>query len=65
MTGTNMEAYKRLSAIEGLDITASGGISSMDEIFALKDLVHSAILGKALYTGALDLKECVKAGEGA
>ena len=64
MTGTNMEAYRRLSEIEGLDITASGGISSMEEIYALKDIVHSAILGKALYTGALDLAACVKAGEG-
>ena len=63
MTGTNMEAYKKLSEIEGLAITASGGISSEEEIIALKDIVHSAILGKALYTGALDLASCVKLGE--
>ena len=64
MTGTNMEAYRRLSAIEGLKITASGGISTEEEIIALRDITDSAILGKALYTGALDLARCVELGEG-
>lgn len=65
LTGTNLAAYRRLSAIEGLDITASGGISSEEELVILKSMVHSAILGKALYTGALDLARCVTIGEGA
>ena len=64
LTGTNIAAYRRLSAIEGLDVTASGGISSEEELVILKSLVHSAILGKALYTGALDLSRCVAIGEG-
>lgn len=64
LTGTNLAAYRRLSAIEGLQVTASGGISSEEELVILKSMVHSAILGKALYTGALDLRRCVAIGEG-
>ena len=62
MQGTNMEAYKRLKTIEGLDIVASGGISSYDEILKLNELgVYGAILGKALYTSALSLKKALSA----
>lgn len=60
LAGTNMEAYKELSKIKGPEITASGGISFQSEITQLKDVVDSAILGKAIYSGALDLAECVK-----
>ena len=59
--GTNMEVYRKLKEIEGLDIVASGGISFMEEITELKDLVGAAILGKAIYSGALDLKKAVEA----
>ena len=58
--GTNLELYKELSQIEGLDIVASGGISSLKEIEILKKEVYGAILGKALYLGAIDLKEALK-----
>ena len=58
--GTNLELYKELSQIEGLDIVASGGISSLKEIEILKNEVYGAILGKALYLGAIDLKEALK-----
>lgn len=62
MQGTNMEAYKRLKTIEGLNIVASGGISSYDEILKLNEMgVYGAILGKALYTGALNLKKALSA----
>ncbi len=64
MQGTNMEAYRRLSALEGLAVTASGGICSLEEIRALRGVVDAAILGKALYTGALDLTECISVAEG-
>ena len=55
-----MEAYRKLKEIEGLDIVASGGISFMEEIAELKDLVGAAILGKAIYSGVLDLAEAVE-----
>lgn len=63
LSGTNMEAYRRLSKLGGVKITASGGISSEKELEELKDLVDAAILGKALYDGALDLKRCLAIGE--
>jgi len=55
--GTNLEVYRTLSGIQGLDITASGGVSSVEELRALEAMgTKAAILGKALYTGRLDLK---------
>ena len=55
--GTNLEVYRELAEISGLDITASGGVSSLEELRALRDMgTRAAILGKALYTGRLDLK---------
>ena len=55
--GTNLEVYRELADISGLDITASGGVSSPEELRALRDMgTRAAILGKALYTGRLDLK---------
>lgn len=59
--GTNLELYRKLAAIEGLDITASGGVSSMAELKILKDMgTRAAILGKALYTGRLKLDEVIQ-----
>ena len=50
--------YRELLQIPGLEITASGGISSMEELRTLKEMgVHAAILGKALYTGRLNLQD--------
>ncbi|TDP57326.1 1-(5-phosphoribosyl)-5-[(5-phosphoribosylamino)methylideneamino]imidazole-4-carboxamide isomerase [Aminicella lysinilytica] len=63
MEGTNLELYRKLVKYYGgyADIIASGGISSMDDLQALADLgVDGAIIGKALYTGALDLGEIIK-----
>ena len=55
--GTNLDVYRELADISGLDITASGGVSSLEELRALRDMgTRAAILGKALYTGRLDLK---------
>ena len=55
--GTNLELYRELANIEGLNITASGGVSSLEELRELQTIgTHAAILGKALYTGRLDLK---------
>ena len=45
-----------------LNIIASGGVSSIDDIKKLSELnIHGAILGKALYEGTVDLKEAVEA----
>lgn len=58
MKGTNLPAFRRLCEIKGLEIVASGGICSLDEIKALNKMgCGGAIVGKAIYTGALNLKE--------
>jgi len=59
--GTNLELYRELASIEGLNITASGGVSSLEELRELQAIgTHAAILGKALYTGRLDLKTVIE-----
>ena len=65
MSGCNLEAYARLAKIEGLDIVASGGISTLKEICVLRDMgIYGAILGKALYSGALELADALAAAKG-
>ena len=57
MAGTNLDIYRKLVLIPGLRVVASGGVSGMDELRALRDMgVDGVILGKALYEGLLDLK---------
>ena len=63
LKGTNLEAYRRLAEIKGLDIVASGGISFEEEITALKETAYGAILGKALYDGLLDLERALQLAE--
>lgn len=54
--GTNLQLYRDLSQMLSLDIVASGGVSSLSDVSALKEMgLYGAILGKALYTGDLDL----------
>lgn len=61
MQGTNMELYRELLTIPGLEITASGGIAKMEELDTLQTMgCHAAILGKSVYTGAIDLAEAVR-----
>ena len=62
MQGTNLALYRQLSAeVPGVEFTASGGISSEAELRELERMgVAAAILGKSLYTGALDLARCVQ-----
>ena len=63
--GTNLELYRELAEIEELDITASGGVSSIEELRELQTIgTKAAILGKALYTGRLDLKTVIEEVEG-
>ena len=64
LQGTNLEIYRRLTAETGLQVIASGGISFTDEIRALRDMgVYGAIVGKALYEGALDLSQALALAE--
>ncbi len=61
MSGTNLELYKDLSEKFSIDITASGGVSTLEDVKTLNDMnMYGAILGKALYTGAIDLKEAIQ-----
>lgn len=63
MRGTNLEVYETLlRAAPGLAVTASGGVSALEDVRALTALgVDAAIVGKALYTGALALPEVLRA----
>ena len=61
MQGTNRELYATLSKKFNVDVTASGGVSSMEDIIALKNIgVKGAIIGKAYYIGAIDLEDAIK-----
>lgn len=61
MQGTNRELYASLQSEFNMNIIASGGVSTLDDVQALAKLdVYGAILGKAIYTGAIDLKEALK-----
>ncbi len=64
LSGTNLEIYKELSEIKGLDIVASGGITFAHETETLRDMnIYGAIVGKAVYEGRLSLKDALKAAE--
>ena len=61
MQGTNREMYRTLSGRYAMDFIASGGVSTLADVRALREIgVSGAILGKALYTGAIDLKEAIE-----
>ena len=61
MKGTNRELYKELSEKFPIDIIASGGVSALDDIEALTKLnLYGAIIGRALYNGAITLKDAIE-----
>ena len=61
MQGTNRELYSQLSQKFTLDFIASGGVSSVEDIIALKEKgLYGAIIGKAYYTGAIDLRRAIE-----
>ena len=65
MQGTNLELYRDLSKKFQMNITASGGVSTLDDIRRLREMdLYGAIVGKAYYTGAIDLKEAVALATG-
>ncbi len=62
MRGANRELYRKLAESCSVNITASGGVSSLEDLRALRDLgLYAAILGKAYYTGAVKLPEALEA----
>lgn len=64
MQGTNHGLYRELSEKFSIDIIASGGVSSMEDVKKLAALdIYGAIIGKAYYTGAISINEAVEAAE--
>ena len=62
MQGTNVDLYRTLSERFSMQIEASGGVSSLDDVRRLRALgLYGSIIGKAYYTGAIDLKEALEA----
>ena len=62
MRGTNRKMYRELSEELGLQITASGGVSSLEDVESLRKMnLYGAIIGKAYYTGDIDLKKALEA----
>lgn len=65
MVGTNRGLYRELSERYNMNIIASGGVSTLDDVSALTDMgIYGAIIGKAYYTGAIDLKRAIEIGGG-
>lgn len=61
MRGTNLELYRSLSKAFQMEITASGGVSSLEDVKALRAMeLYGAIIGKAYYTDAIDLKDALE-----
>ena len=61
MKGTNLELYRKLSERYSLNIIASGGVSSVNDIKQLRKMnLYGAIIGKAYYTDAVNLKEAIE-----
>lgn len=64
MQGTGLDLYKSLAKESGINIIASGGVSSLTDVKKLKEIpVYGAIIGKAYYTGALGIKEAIEAAK--
>ena len=68
LTGVNVDATAELAKISGIKIIASGGVSSLEDIKAVKAVensgVEGVIVGKAIYTGAVDLAAAIKIAQG-
>ena len=64
MRGANLELYSELSKKFTVDITASGGVSTLDDVKKLNAMsIYGAIIGKAYYTGAIKLSEAAEAAK--
>ena len=61
MQGTNLQLYRELSQKLDMQIVASGGVSDMEDVRALRKMdIYGAIIGKAYYTKAISLKEAIE-----
>ena len=61
MQGTNLALYRELSRTFRMDLIASGGVSTLEDVKALRDMeLYGAIIGKAYYTGAIQLREAIE-----
>ncbi len=61
MIGTNRELYRELSNRFFINVVASGGVSTIEDVAALREMnLYGAIIGKAYYTGAIDLKRAIE-----
>ncbi len=61
MKGTNLPLYQRLTNTYAVDIVASGGVSSLEDVRALAEMgVYGGIIGKAYYVGAIDLRKAIE-----
>jgi len=61
MKGTNLELYRELTDKYSLNIIASGGVSSLEDVSALSHMgIYGAIIGKAYYTGAINLEDAIE-----
>ncbi len=61
MRGTNREMYRKLSEQFRVRITASGGVSTLEDVRSLREMnLYGAIIGKAYYTGDIDLKKAIE-----
>ena len=68
LNGVNVKATARLAKLSNIAVIASGGVSSIEDIKAVKVVessgVEGVIVGKAIYTDSLDLREALKVAEG-
>jgi phosphoribosylformimino-5-aminoimidazole carboxamide ribotide isomerase len=68
LTGPNIESTAQLARSTHIPVIASGGVSRIEDIEALltaeQSGVSGVIIGRALYTGNLDLRECIRTAEG-
>ena len=65
MRGTNRELYRQLSRELDIQITASGGVSTLEDVRALREMnLYGAIIGKAYYTGDIRLDEAIREARG-
>ncbi len=68
LSGVNVEATAQIARYSGVKVVASGGVSSIEDIKALKkyeaDGIEGVIVGKSIYTGALSLPEALKIAKG-
>jgi phosphoribosylformimino-5-aminoimidazole carboxamide ribonucleotide (ProFAR) isomerase len=60
LQGTDLAWFRRLRDATALEITAAGGITTMDDVLALLEMNVNAALGMAIYTGRLDLAELAR-----